>query len=157
MYGHPVAGSMYTFFTGGLKEDQRVQFLASHPYLIFQIQACSDANIYLHTDPEKPEEANYEIHIGEHENSQTTILKDGVRQTSVTTEDVLDCNSYREFWIMWFLGHILVGKGSVLNEQIITIYKDEGTPYDVIAITLATTGTSNAQWQIPRNAGTPFS
>lgn len=118
------------------------------------MKACSDANIYLHYDPNEPTKENYEIHIGEMSNSQTSILKDGEKQASVSHSAVLDCNSYQEFWISW-LGHdIVIGQGSIFGEQVMTNWKDDAALYEIIAVTLASSASTEAQWKVHRNLGT---
>lgn len=144
---------MYTFYTKSLQDDRRVQLLTIHNYLSFKVQACDTAHLYLHSDPEKPNEQNYEIQIGD----QTSILKDGTKMKSSSTQGILDCSTYKEFWLTF--GHwgsseaIVLGSGSTFGEGEILNWRDSGSVYDVTTITLATSGDKEGLWKVHRSLG----
>ena len=88
-----------------------------HNFLIFSVQACSDAHLALSTIPGNTKVLTYEIVIGAFGNTRS-IIKDqigrgnGVKK-DVRTPNILDCNRMSDFWISWKFNTIRMGGGGV--------------------------------------------
>lgn len=65
--------------------------------------------------------------------------QNGVTLASADTAQVLSSSESRSFWIQWYHGEIVVGKGSIGNNDIIVSYYDP-SPAPITAATFTGNG-----------------
>ena len=68
------------------------------------------------------------------------------------SDAVLDCGEKRPFWVSWTEGHIRVGRGDSLGEQIISGYSDPQFRY-VHAVGISTEDDKDGQWTVQQTSG----
>ncbi|XP_048251802.1 uncharacterized protein 5-like [Haliotis rufescens] len=87
--------------------------------LVFLVKTCHDANIALHTHPNKTNTDAYEIVVGGYANSKSFIRRcRGCAQMAPCYESfILSCNEYRPFWLSWKKDVISIGKGQTVGHQ----------------------------------------
>ena len=83
-------------------------------YIVFSVKACSNASIALSQLPDVTDYNTYEIVLGMDSNTKSSISrgKHGPVIASAATPNMLDCNSFKTFWVRWTNDkRIEVGKG----------------------------------------------
>src|SRR6476469_9423596 len=97
-----------------------------------------------------------EIAVGSNDNTRMQIrdlLQSGNPPLfSTFNADQLHCNEFRSFWITWYGGYFIVGKGPIAGEQIMMEWRDNSNRY-YNAIGLTTAIGSAAVWKISENSG----
>jgi hypothetical protein len=96
----------------------------------------------------------YEIVIGGSENKVTSIrnLTLAYPVVTVTTPDILDCNSFQKFWVTWKDGIIQVGRGLVPERQPIIVWQDPN-PYTIRGIAISTGFGTSGSWEFSQIEG----
>ena len=87
-------------------------------WIVFQVQACSDAHVALSELFNNVKTKTYEIIIGGNANKNSFIRDYDTfgEMQRVDTVDILDCNNYRTFWVKWGIeDRIVVGRGALLD------------------------------------------
>ncbi|XP_072042583.1 C3 and PZP-like alpha-2-macroglobulin domain-containing protein 8 [Amphiura filiformis] len=94
----------------------------------FKVLAVSDVHLILSPDP-RPVDDSYEIVIGSHKNSRSEIrpCKDCKPAESVSTPDILKCNSMTEFWVKINpeKGEMVVGQGDDQEAEPFLAFSEE--------------------------------
>ena len=121
--------------------------------IVFHVKACSDAYILLSEMFDDTSNV-YEIGIGTDKNIHSEIRQkvDGIPYTSAWTPDILSCDEYRSFWIMWIEKMGLdVGRGSVIGAGRFMIFRDlKGK--NITAVSFSTGYGSTGSWRF-KNVG----
>ena len=153
------ADNMYIFRTPGGDAPTYEHFwlVSEVDYLLFNVRACAQASVAITKAPYVTENDNcFEVVIGYNDNLQTvirtTVGDDGSTVASADTPDVLDCNFPRPFWLSWFGGHIKLGQGHVLDEQLLVDYND-GDVRTIGAKSFGSYIDDNAFWHVLKDAG----
>ena len=110
-------------------------------YVTFQLRGCKEARVALAQTPFNASDGAYEVVIGYQDNMASKINRNVGDQNpvvSVVTENILDCYTYRPFWIRFdqVHGKISVGQG-VLDSGLLMEWQD-GSPHKVHAVGFGT-------------------
>lgn len=107
-------------------------------YVNFEVKSCSHAHVLLNNDPYEIEHSVYSIILGTgEENGQMKIEvsvteKDGNSHTKVfTTDHVLECDYFVQYWLRWTSAGLVMGAGDTLNDLNDVIFHLEATTSDV--------------------------
>ena len=95
---------------------------------VFQIQACSNAHIFLVASMRYSSNYDYEIHI-QNNNKQTAILDASTKAVKAVedTVDILSCTEPKYFWVSWGK-KISFGSGHNSGENtLVSFIPDEAT------------------------------
>jgi hypothetical protein len=71
----------------------------------------------------------------------------------VDTPNVLNCNATVPFWLSWAFGHVKVGHGSIVNEQIFMQWRDPN-PMSVSVVSITTGWGATGIWRFFNFEGT---
>ncbi len=86
--------------------------------MTFKLRVCQDAKVAL-ANFDVGTNTSYEVLIGLGSDGTTQILVTGVQGESNSTKSpgILDCDSFKVFWISWFQRTIRFGRGSILFQD----------------------------------------
>ena len=101
--------------------NQMSKSIAGQSSVVFQVMACRDAHVALTQQFNNLQSPTYEIIIGGN-NNRNSFIRNGIGTAEelyrVDTPDVLDCNSYRTFWVRWNTDNKLgVGRGAIVGRN----------------------------------------
>ena len=121
--------------------------------LAFKVTACQDAHLVVATVPFYKDTDAAEIIFGTNNNRETKIIAD--RQNSndfqvVSTPNILDCDSSREFWISWDGGMLRAGRGPVYSDELVSM------AYNLVNVSAVSLTTANGKagiWTLHRREG----
>ena len=121
--------------------------------LIFQLKSCSDAYLALCQIPGNAYTLSYEIALGINgaSSNELRLGVDGEMKSS-SSENLLDCNSQKDFWIRWDGGNIRFGKGDVVGEQEVLQWQHDD-PYDINYVSLTSKNDQDGLWDIISQIG----
>ena len=115
-------------------------------WLSFKVRACSDANFALMlSDGTSDPTLEYEVVFGGEENTRTFISKAGTTVASVDSVNILDCGSFREFWVRWQGDLIEAGMSGHVGSNRIVHYA-ETDPRGVDLVSLSTGNGHGGEW-----------
>lgn len=91
-------------------------------HVIFSVQACKEAHVVLSEIPGVTFYNAYEIAIGVADNKESLIRHNRGGPTLVTapTDNILNCDEQRQFWISWPGLHSIeleVGHGDIVGQE----------------------------------------
>ena len=125
-------------------------------FLTFEVKACKHVALYASSsDNKNSTKPLYEIAIGSHHNTRTHVRRrnDASLQASsrITkqsdTQNILNCNAYRPFWISWEAGSIMVGSGNVVGENVIVSWINPD-PFSVKSLGIVTLDNVDGEWKV---------
>lgn len=124
--------------------------------MLFSVRACSSAQIALAETLGNLETNAYEIILGAYDNTQTFIRKqvggdEAEEGNSVETPGILDCHSYRDFYISWNDGTIEVGSGHSSSHALLTWH--DSNPHEIRDFAMATGPAGSGTWKFPQTSG----
>ena len=127
----------------------------SKGYLLFELMACSDAQIILAAVPENYTGEAYRIDLGTENNQKTTITK--LPEGSMTpvksdTSDLLNCTVAKPFWVMWTQTSISVGFGPLGLNALATL-QDNNMTCRFNEMAVSTTNMKSGYWDVKKSAG----
>ncbi len=130
-------------------------------HVTFGVRSCIQAAIDLNPEFLGNISTGYTILIGDNNNVNTRIIKDGNRIKTAQTPGILDCNLIKYFWISWKDNYIEVGEGQVLGYKRLLWWRDnapENERYDVKAVSVYGAGTVfvEARWEFHNIEGSPL-
>ncbi|VDI41663.1 Hypothetical predicted protein [Mytilus galloprovincialis] len=105
----------------------------------FEVQGCDNALITLHASSSLSG-PHYYIIIGGWGNTRSQISKTVTNLQSVHNyymTDILDCLSFKNFWISWEKGRIRVGRGNTLNDNVF-LHNDDMCSFAIQEIVIST-------------------
>ncbi|XP_061710919.1 uncharacterized protein LOC133520494 [Cydia pomonella] len=126
---------------------QAQYFPVSGSAMHFKVRARNDVTIELTSQPRQTDPM-YEIVIGGWTNSKSVIRKyvcHIVEKDTRQTPEILNNEEFREFWLRWDHGNILVGRGS--EAQPFLSWQDPD-PVRVAYVGVRTTWGSTGNWKI---------
>ena len=130
---------------------------ARHQHLVFSLDACKEAYIFLTSHPEDLLQNSYQILIGTSENKQSSIRKmapfEDIR--NFDTDNILSCGNTQTMWISWSAGNISVGIGVDVGENVKFTWIDN-QPYSINGFALASADDNPVKWMFPRGYGIAF-
>ena len=130
---------------------------ARHQHLVFSLDACKEAYIFLTSHPEDLLQNSYQILIGTSENKQSSIRKmapfEDIR--NFDTYNILSCGNTQTMWISWSAGNISVGIGVDVGENVKFTWIDN-QPYSINGFALASADDNPVKWMFPRGYGIAF-
>ena len=114
---------------------------------VLYIKACSDAHIALASQVDNTQES-YEVIIGGWENTQSAIRAKpgGDLETQVETVGILNCDIYKPLWVRWDGGHIEVGTGIHVGDNVIMRWQNPDVKWDVQAVGVSSGYDFEADW-----------
>lgn len=129
--------------------------------LKLDIKACHDAVVFLsESDFMRSSQSLYEIVFGSYSNTNTYILRrndeslgpsssieDFPDHQNIGIQNSLSCSDYKAFWITWIDGHIKIGSGSTLSENVFADWQDP-VPIEVKSIGILTFWGATGEWRI---------
>ena len=101
----------------------------------------------------------YDVVIGDVMDGATTINHVGTTEhAGIDTPDILDCNSFRYFWVSWLNNTIRVGKGTeIFEDEVLHLISKENTfPVRGVAITTYDSQDRPGQWIFSKSLGKIF-
>ncbi|CAG2192889.1 unnamed protein product [Mytilus edulis] len=125
-------------------------------FLTFEVKACKHVALYASSSDNKDStKPLYEIAIGSHHNTRTLVRRrnDASLQASSSitkqsdTQNVLNCNENRPFWISWEAGSIMVGSGNGVGENVIVSWIDQA-PFSVKSLGILTLDKVVGEWKV---------
>ncbi|VDI03753.1 Hypothetical predicted protein [Mytilus galloprovincialis] len=129
--------------------------------LKLEIKSCKDGVVFL-SSSELMDSAEpfYEIVFGAYTNTRTYILKrnnDSLLPSSMNEvfpggqptheNNTLNCSEFRSFWVSWSGGHIKIGRGPTVGENMFVEWEDP-SPTNVRSIGMCTWWGNTGQWKI---------
>ena len=122
----------------------------------FLVKSCKDAVVFLSSNaPTEQNRAGFELTIGANDNTRTILRKfpEMTELANVESNNVLNCQALRAFWVYWYGDQIKVGTGKVLSTEILTY--NHGMPNNVVlAVSLVSPeGAGGALWEFMEDAG----
>ncbi|XP_071132690.1 uncharacterized protein [Mytilus edulis] len=133
----------------------RIDVLSAR-FLTFEVKACKHVALYASSSENKDStKPLYEIVIGSHQNTMTLVRRrnDASLQTSSlitkqsNSQNILNCNVYRPFWISWEAGSIMVGSGNGVGENVIVSWIDQA-PFSVKSLGILTLDNEVGEWKV---------
>ncbi len=129
--------------------------LTGHTSLWFQVKGANIIKLGLsRISPDYMNADCYEIAF----NKKNLQLKRGEQGTKLDeyegTSTVLNDNTYTPFWTTWANGHIQIGRGFTIGENILVEADD--TTYDVNFIVVATKSGGTSYWRFYVNGRKPL-
>ncbi|OWF56770.1 C3 and PZP-like alpha-2-macroglobulin domain-containing protein 8 [Mizuhopecten yessoensis] len=114
-------------------------------HFTFQVKACRDVDVGLfNEDSDAP--FVYQLILGGWGNSRS-VLRAGPASHYYQKYNILDCNSYRRFWISWRNDVVAVGRGvSFNNDMLLSITGQKPNQVRYIGIS---SGQVLSEWKIP--------
>ncbi|XP_063416292.1 uncharacterized protein LOC134697937 [Mytilus trossulus] len=119
----------------------------------FEVQGCDNALITLHAKSNLSG-PHYYIIIGGWGNTRSQISKAVSSEQLVYLHyktGILDCYTYKNFWISWEKGWIKVGSGNTLNDNIFLQY-DDICSFDIQEVMISTIWWRTLDWIFPPQA-----
>ncbi|CAG2198492.1 unnamed protein product [Mytilus edulis] len=113
----------------------------------FEVQGCDNALIALHAKSSLSG-PHYYIIIGGWGNTRSQISKAVTHEQLVYLSyktDLLDCYTYKNFWISWEKGRIRVGSGNTLNDNVFLLY-DDMCPFAIQEVMISTAWWRTVDW-----------
>ncbi|CAH1794507.1 unnamed protein product [Owenia fusiformis] len=132
----------YAFSHGYLEVDDKT-------WMIFDVQACSDAHLALAATSDDFSKNTYEIVIGGWSGTKSVIrdARGGGVMAEAETLDIVTCEEFRSFWVSWKNGLIEVGKGKTHGVGRFMFWTDPNA-HVVKALSLATGWGSRGKWTL---------
>ena len=81
-------------------------------------------------------------------------LPEGSNMAEAATENLLDCNNFKQFWTTWDNNRIQFGMGDI-GEHLIVEYIDIPNMWDINGIGISTRNVGEGEWEILQEQGTP--
>lgn len=121
----------------------------------FQVKACMDLHIFLTQNPGSVEAYAYQIVLGSDDNQKSSIRKKEPYQHTETfdTPNVLNCESYLDFWLSWTSNIIEMGTGVTTGNNMLFSWRDVSNPYPINVLSLASRHSGQVVWQFLRESG----
>lgn len=127
--------------------------------LVFKVKSCRHASLALSAFLGLSRPLTYVVSIGTKANKETEIdwrIGDSTSRVSIASENILNCDEYRDFWVSWRDDMVRVGKGRVVGED--EVLKHEGSSdlksHSVHAVSLGTSEGADGHWDIANYQGT---
>ena len=123
---------------------------------MFKVKACRNVRIALQSLPERAYSNSFIVEIGGENNDRVTSLYYSMHglsshHTRDYPEGVLDCHSYKQFWIDWANApDFKVGAGALDSTVLLSDYNRYGYVFNSIGIT---TENNTGDWEFRRNNG----
>ena len=120
----------------------------------FKVKVCQDAIVTLMQYPGIPAYNSYELVIGL--NNQLTEVYDtpgGSRLATASSNSVLSCDSFRDFWISWEDKVLEVGSGPTPGLSRILHWDMTVKYYEVGSVAFSSVGKHNAHWELRDKTG----
>jgi len=73
----------------------------------------------------------------------------------VNTTNIVNCQQMLPFWVSWFSGHIKVGRGNIVDEQLFMDWLDP-EPLTVTFFSITTGWSATGLWQFSNVEGFPI-
>ncbi|CAG2207815.1 unnamed protein product [Mytilus edulis] len=90
-------------------------------------------------------------HVGDNRNDDSLGLSSfftvNPDHQNIGTQNSLSCSDYKDFWISWLDGHIKIGSGSTLFDNVFADWRDP-VPIEVKSIGLLTFWVQTGEWRI---------
>lgn len=149
-----VTAESFTFVTPPEYGRRNAWMLMQRNFFAFQVRACSEVRVLLANDPRDLSVNVKEVLIGGWSNTKSAVYGDLTSNQTVAevdTNNILNCDSFNEFWIQWHSGGIDVGKGG-LNTQIFLQHSDTNL-HRIHALSISTGDGSSGEWQLSVQTG----
>ncbi|XP_013397759.1 uncharacterized protein LOC106164412 [Lingula anatina] len=120
----------------------------------FKVKTCRAAFVALSPTTNSKDRNKYEIVINSGSAGSTTVIREQANGRNLGTKltpTVLNCNTFQAFWLSWDGGHIKLGSGTTVGQNVLVDYADP-SPYSVSTLSVMTTG-GTGQWQISNPYG----
>ena len=149
---HPT-GNTYSVHTSKRYDYAYAWITVLSQNITFTVRACRDAHIALSKTRENVRADTYEIVIGGWGNSKAVIRRavQGKPVSEVTIPDLLHCSEFRQFWISWYNGEIVVGQGSLGSNEILRY--SNSSPNEISAVAITTGFGIEGDWKLKQNPG----
>jgi len=99
--------------------------LSHHDTLVFRVKSSSTAEIlfapFLYHDLVSD---YYRLVIGDNSNSRVNIMRGDKIITGVNVQNILSGDEFRSFWVQWYHGEIVFGRGEHVGNDVIIAYYD---------------------------------
>ena len=124
----------------------------------FAVKACKEAHVYLSTFYGYVEKDAYEVVIGTGGNTRSEIraVVGGTPVASTVTEQILDCNAFRRFWVSWVGGRIEVGTGRIVGNFRMLEWTDS-QPISIHFFSVGTSDNTEGTWDVNTYEGDLYS
>ena len=129
-------------------------FTVDRTSIVFEVKACADASLVMASVPFVVSSQVYEIVIGRKNNTGCNIKTNfgGEPAKSVDSPNILHCDEYRWFWASWTGGHIKLGRGTVIDSDLVIDYIHDN-PYAVSAVSIANGYGYSGMWRFLKDTG----
>jgi hypothetical protein len=124
-------------------------FPTSEKFLNFKVKGCNDAHlVFCPTIIKQP--PLYHIGIGGWGNTRSIVAREREFYEYVDQIDqsgMMNCNSYQPYWVSWENGYIRMGRGNVIDVDILLSYTEQ-CPFRVQNIELGADQGEIINWTI---------
>ena len=120
---------------------------------VFSVKACTDAHVALSEVPGLFTTKTYEIIIGGYSNAYSKIrLGRDIDLKTEYTQNILNCNEFRYFWVSWKDGIIEMGAGLVVGSGQVIRYQNP-EPFLINGFGISTVEVTDGVWRIDNVGG----
>ncbi|CAG2221582.1 unnamed protein product [Mytilus edulis] len=108
---------------------------AQEKFTSFKLKSCYEGVIWFMSKSAGFDKdfVYYLANVGDWYNSISNIyeFRDGkIIESHQISGPQVDCNSYKQFWFSWNDGYLMVGKGSITNQNVLLIHHSK-CPFDI--------------------------
>lgn len=137
-----------------MKAPDHVVVTSQRGHLVFYLNACKEAHIYLTHIPGVVDDKTYKISIGTSSNTKSSISKTLPSQYTqeFDTPNILSCSEGQPFWAKWETGAIMVGAGLYVGQDV-KFHWNDTQPYTINAFSLASNDDKAVMWSFQRDYG----
>ena len=152
--GISFSDDVYIVYTDKILPVDHVVVTTRYPFLVFTVDGCTNAHLYLTHHPEVTNSQAYLISIGISNNKQTSVQKMAPNTDLRTfdTDGILLCGGTQALWIDWTSGHFSFGVGFEIGQDRRFEWIDS-QPYAINSFLLASTDDNPIKWTFPRGYG----
>jgi len=128
-------------YTSGVSHESTTLTVNDQTSVVFSLRACTEVCIYLSQITGLVEKSTYKICLGSGVYAdQVGIYSDEILQAHGHVSCVLDCATYKQYWVGWENGLIRVGYGSGVGANVYLEWQAAGRSIHPVSAVSVTSG-----------------
>ena len=150
-YSKIISDPTYTIQTGPNKKPSST-FHIANKFMTFKVRGCKDATLLL-SSTSIEDDSGYAIILGAQNNEKIYVIDLASQSTTeYAASGLLECNTFRPFWLAWHNEEIIIGRGVYLSHILVTHISSSVVNIQYIRFS-SEDANDMISWEIPKSEG----